>query len=174
MIEEATGELSEKIVDEPGSCEPELCKSIHKTLKKVREDTEALRFNTAISQMMIFVNDATQAERLPRETLLQFVQALAPYAAHLAEELWSRLGGEGLVALSTWPEHDEALCVEDTVTLVVQVNGKLRSRLEMPRGTSQADLEAAALADERIQNFLGGKEPRRVIVVPDRLVNIVI
>ncbi|MCB1033121.1 MAG: class I tRNA ligase family protein, partial [Acidobacteria bacterium] len=125
VVDPANGELSPRLTEAPGDSEPELFRSLHRTLKKVAEDTEALRFNTAISQMMIFVNDATAAASLPRETMKLFVQALSPYAAHLAEELWQLLGGEGLVCQTTWPEHDEALCAEDTITVVVQVNGKV-------------------------------------------------
>ncbi len=173
-IDERSSQLSARITDAPGSSEPELWKTLHKTIKKVREDTEGLRFNTAIAQMMIFVNEATASATLPREILERFLMTLAPYASHLAEELWERLGGQGLLAQASWPEHDEALCVEDFVTVVVQINGKLRDRLEIPRGTAKDELQRLALASEKTQKHLAGGSPKKVIVVPDRLVNIVV
>ncbi|MEE8526366.1 MAG: leucine--tRNA ligase, partial [Thermoanaerobaculia bacterium] len=174
MVDERTSELNPKIVDEPSGSEAALCRSLHKTVKKVYEDTEGLHFNTAIAQMMVFVNDATAAERLPRETLMTFLRILAPYAPHLTEELWERLGGDGVLATADWPGHDEALCIEDLVTVVVQVNGKLRDRLEVARGTAGDELERLALATEGARRFVEGKTPRKVIVVPDRLVNVVV
>ena len=170
-MDDRTGELSAKITDEPAGCVPALCKTLH---KKVRDDTEGLRFNTAIAQMMVFVNEATAAEVLPRDILRTFLQVLAPYAPHIAEEGWHRLGGEGLVVQEEWPDHDEALCAEDLVTVVVQVNGKLRDRLEVERGTAKDRLEELALGSEAAQRFIDGKTPRKVVVVPDRLVNVVV
>ena len=172
-IDEKTAELSEKVRDTPPESEPELWKMLHKTIKKVGEDTEGLRFNTAVSQMMVFVNTATAAATLPRPILLEFAKVLAPYAAHLAEEIWSILGGEGLVCKQYWPAYDEALCSEDMVTVVVQINGKLRDRLEVQKGTDSATLEKLALESEGAQRQLEGKPPRKVVVVQDRLVNIV-
>ena len=176
VIDEKTGELSTKLTDAPASSEPDLQKSLHKTIKKVFEDTEGLRFNTAISQMMVFVNDATQAETLPREILADFLRVLAPYAPHLAEEAWHLAFGDdaGLVVCEPWPSHDEALCLEDTVTVVVQVMGKVRDRLEVAADTSKDELERLALASENAQRFIEGKTPKKIIVVPGRLVNIVV
>ena len=177
VIDERTGELSTKLTDEPADSEPDLQKSLHKTIKKVFEDTEGLRFNTAISQMMVFVNDATQAETLPREILRDFLRVLSPYAPHLAEEAWHLLAGEedpGFVVLEPWPEHDEALCVEDMITVVVQVMGKVRDRLEVARDTPKDELERLALASENAQRFIEGKTPKKIIVVPGRLINIVV
>ncbi len=174
VVDADSGEPASKLSDAPGANQDSLWRSLHKTLKKVHDDTESLHFNTAISQMMIFVNDATAASILPRETAKLFVLALAPYAAHLAEELWQRLGGDGLVALAAWPKHDEALCVEDQVTIVLQVRGKVRSRIEVARGTPKDELEKLALADERVQKFIDGQTVRKVVVVPDRLVNVVV
>ena len=172
-IDERTAEISEKVQDSPPESEPELWKMLHKTIKKVGDDTEGLRFNTAVSQMMVFVNTATAAATLPRQILLTFAKVLAPYAAHLAEEIWSILGGEGLVCKQDWPAHDEALCSEDLVTVVVQVAGKLRDRLEVAKGTDAATLEKLALESEGAQRILQGATPRKVVVVQDRLVNIV-
>ncbi len=174
LVDPLSGELSPKLQDLPGASEPELWKVLHQTIKKVKEDTAELRFNTAIAQMMIFVNAATTSPTLPREILFTFLRVLAPYAPHLTEELWQRLGGTGLLAQASWPEHDEALCLEDLITVVVQVNGKVRDRLEVARGTGEAELRALGLASSKAQSFLSGQTPRRVIVVPDRLVNIVV
>ena len=177
VVDERTGELSDKLTHEPASSEPELRKSLHKTIKKVFEDTEGLRFNTAISQMMVFVNDATQAKTLPREIVQDFLRVLSPYAPHLAEEAWHLLAGEadpGLIVQEPWPAHDEALCVEDMITVVVQVMGKVRDRLEVPKDTPKEELERLALASENAQRFIEGKTPKKVIVVPGRLVNVVV
>jgi leucyl-tRNA synthetase len=173
VIDERTAEISEKVTDAAPSTEPELWKLLHKTVKKVGEDTEGLRFNTAISQMMVFVNGATAAATLPREILLSFARTLAPYAAHLAEELWSILGGKGLVCQQSFPDYDPALCVEDLITVVVQVNGKLRDRLDVAPGLPKEELERLALATPGVERALAGNAPRKVVVVPDRLVNIV-
>ncbi|MEM8933750.1 MAG: class I tRNA ligase family protein, partial [Acidobacteriota bacterium] len=176
VVHHETGELSEKLNDAPASSEPALEKVLHKTLKKVHDDTTGLRFNTAISQMMVFTNEATSAKTLPRSIVRPFLMALAPYAPHLAEELWDRLGwsGDGFVVQQPWPEHDEALCTEDTITVIVQVNGKLRDRIDVAKGTAKDELERLAFASEKAQRFIDGKTPRKVIVVPDRLVNIVV
>jgi cytochrome c2 len=156
------------------SSEPELERTLHKTIRKVEEDTLGLAMNTAISQMMVFVNEATQAATLPLETATTFVRVLAPYAPHLAEELWERLGQEGLVAHAAWPAWDPALTVDDTITIVVQVNGKKRDELVVAKDTDRATLERLALAAENAQRFLEGRTPRKVIVVPGRLVNLVV
>ncbi|HTL11872.1 MAG TPA: class I tRNA ligase family protein, partial [Bdellovibrionota bacterium] len=173
-VNEETGALSEKIQPVPGSSQPELWKQLHRTIKKVKEDTEGLRFNTAISQMMIFVNEATSAAVLPRETLNLFTRVLAPYAPHVAEEIWERLGEKGFVSHASWPAHDESLCVDNTVTVVVSVNGKKRAELQAARDADAKTLERDALALEAIQKYLEGKPPKRVIVVPGRMVNVVV
>jgi len=174
IVDEHNGELSGRLTDSPSASEAELEKVLHKTIRKVQEDTEALQMNTAISQMMIFVNEATQAATLPRETAIAFVRVLAPYAPHLAEELWNRLGQEGLVAHASWPVYDPALCIDDTISIVVQVNGKKRDELAVPKDADRETVEKLALASEKAQKFVEGKEPRKVIVVPGRLVNIVV
>jgi leucyl-tRNA synthetase len=149
-----------------------LLKALHQTIKKVGEDTDTLAFNTAISQMMIFVNEVTAQEKRPRKLLEPFVLLLAPYAPHLAEELWEKLGHKQSLAYAPWPKYDEALLKEDKVTVILQVNGKIRDRIEVPAQISVADLEKLALANERIQQHLTGKQVKKVIVVPGRLVNI--
>jgi leucyl-tRNA synthetase len=150
-----------------------LLKVLHQTIKKVGEDTETLAFNTAVSQMMIFVNEVTAQDKRPRMLLEPFALALAPYAPHLAEELWEKLGHKQTLAYEPWPAFDAALLKEDTVTVILQVNGKLRDRMDVPAQISREDLEKLALANERLREHLAGKQVRKVIVVPGKLVNIV-
>jgi leucyl-tRNA synthetase len=156
-----------------GSVDPKLLKSLHQTIKKVGEDTDTLAFNTAVSTMMEFVNAVTAQEKRPRNLLEPFVLILSPYAPHLAEELWERLGHKESLAYESWPKYDKALLVESTVTVVLQVNGKLRDRIEAPAKASQAELEKLALANPRVQEHLTGKQVKKVVVVPGKLVNIV-
>jgi leucyl-tRNA synthetase len=151
-----------------------LLKVLHHTIKKVGEDTEALAFNTAISQMMIFVNEVTAQEKRSRTLLEPFVLLLAPYAPHLAEELWERLGHKESLAYEPWPKYDETLLKEDKVTVILQINGKIRDRVEVPAQISSADLEKLALANAHIQQHLAGKQVKKVIVVPGKLVNIAV
>jgi leucyl-tRNA synthetase len=174
VVDEETGALAKKVTDAPSSSEPALEKLLHKTMKKVREDTEGLRFNTAISQMMTFVNEATSSATLPRDTLLRFARTLSPYASHLAEELWQRLGGQGLCCQQPWPAHDDKLCADDTVTLGVQVNGKRRDEIAVPADATDDAVQAIALASAAVQKFMEGKPAKKVIVVKGRLVNIVV
>ena len=174
VVDERSGGLAAKLTDAAAGSEPELERLLHKTIQKVTEDTAALRMNTAIAQMMIFVNQATASATLPRETTTAFLRLLAPYAPHICEELWQRLGESELIAHARWPIHDQALCVDDMVTIVVQVNGKKRDEMQAPRDADNATLERLALASERVAGTLGGRTPRRVIVVAGRLVNIVI
>jgi leucyl-tRNA synthetase len=124
--------------------------------------------------MMTFVNECTQAQALPKALLKTFTLALSPYAPHLAEELWQRLGGQGLACQQRWPAHDEKLCVDDTITLGVQVNGKRRDEIAVPTGADDETCKAAALASPTVQKFMEGKPAKKVIVVKGRLVNIVV
>ena len=172
-VDEQTGALAKKLVEAPGNSQPALWKSLHKTIKKVEEDTENLRFNTAISQMMIFVNEATGAE-LPRETLKLFLRVLSPYAPHLAEEVWEKLGEKAFLVQQPWPKFDPALCEENTVTIVVSVNGKKRDDLQAPKTATQAELEALARALPKVAALLATTPLKKVIVVPGKLVNFVI
>jgi leucyl-tRNA synthetase len=175
VVDENTGGLNAKLADVPGDRVPGLWKQLHKTIKEVVEDTSTIdKMNTAISHMMVFVNAATQAEMLPRETVTAFLRVLSPYAPHITEELWERLGESGLLAHATWPVHDEALCIDETNTIVVQVNGRVRASLEVPLDMAKDDLATMAVADERVQKHIDGKTVARVIVVPGRLVNVVV
>jgi leucyl-tRNA synthetase len=147
---------------------------LHQTIAKVTEDVEALKFNTAIAQMMVFVNETMKLGTRPRALLEPFVLLLSPFAPHLGEELWSRLGHPESLAHAQWPVHDPALLVEDTVTVPVQVNGKVRATLDFPRGADQATVQAAALADERVSRHVDPLKIKKVIHVKDKLLNIVV
>jgi leucyl-tRNA synthetase len=168
--------------DEEGRCtvsdtqpDAKLLRVLHQTIKKVTDDTESLNFNTAISQMMIFVNELTAQESRPRAVLEPFVLLLAPYAPHLAEELWSRIRGIGhsaSLAYEPWPAYDEAQLKQDTVTIVLQVNGKVRDKIEAPSDIAREELEKLALDNASVQQHTAGKQIKKVIVVPGKLVNI--
>ena len=174
-IDEDTGEPSSKLTDASADSDPELWKAINQAIKEVTEDTESIdKMNTAISHMMVFINAATQATAVPKETMKTFLQLLAPYAPHIAEEIWERFGETELIAHATWPTYDIEVLRREEVTIVVQVNGKLRSRIQLPVDSSNDDVEAAALADERVQKHIEGKTVRKVIVVPNRLANLVV
>jgi leucyl-tRNA synthetase len=147
---------------------------LHQTIAKVTEDVEALKFNTAIAQMMVFVNEMNRTSSRPRAIFEPFVLVLSPFAPHIAEELWAKLGHKDTLAYATWPAFDPALLVEDTVTMAVQVNGKLRATLDLPRGLEQADVQAAAFADERVARYVTGAVIKKVIHVKDKLFNVVV
>jgi leucyl-tRNA synthetase len=152
----------------------ELQRLLHRTIKKVSEDTRDLQFNTAIAQLMIFITELAKEEKLHLGLWKPFVLILAPYAPHLSEELWEKLGGKPSVSLQPYPPWDEALTREGTREIVFQINGKVRARLELAAGLSAAELEKQALAHPRIQELLAGKKPLKVIAVPDKLVNLVV
>lgn len=146
----------------------------HQTVKKVTEDFEHLRFNTAISQMMVFVNEAYKAKALPVDYVKGFVQLLAPVAPHLGEELWAMLtGSEAGISYVAWPTYDEAFLVQDEIEVVFQVNGKLKAKAQAAKEISKDELETLAMNNEKIKDAIAGKTIRKVIVVPGKLVNIV-
>jgi leucyl-tRNA synthetase len=147
---------------------------LHRTIQKVGEDTDGLRFNTAISAMMEFVNHVTKLEVRPRAVLDPFVLLLAPYAPHIAEELWAALGHTTTLAYEPWPKFDPALTKADEIEIPVQVNGKLKARLKVPAEVTDGELEAAAKADATVQAAIAGKSIKMVKVVPKKLVNIVV
>jgi leucyl-tRNA synthetase len=145
----------------------------HATIKKVTSDIQDLAFNTAISQMMVFTNEFVNASPRPLEALRILLPLLSPFAPHLAEELWSRLGFAGLASQQPWPLHDEAHLVENEIELVVQVNGKVRDRLLVPKDSSKEQIEKAAVENPKIAEAIAGLSIAKVIVVPGKLVNIV-
>ncbi|MDQ0046639.1 leucyl-tRNA synthetase [Paenibacillus polymyxa] len=165
------GSLNDKITNDGGS--DEFNRTWHKTLKKVTEDLDALRFNTAISQLMIFTNDAYKADLLPRKAMENFVQMLSPLAPHLAEELWQLLGHNDSITYAAWPAYDEAWTVDAEVEIVVQVNGKIVQRATIAKDLDAKAMEAFAVSLDNVQQALAGKTIRKVIAVPGKLVNIV-
>ena len=152
----------------------DLDKIYNETVKKVTEDYEAMHFNTAISQLMVFVNNAYKADSLPLEYVEGLVKLLSPVVPHITEELWSKLGHVGSIAYAKWPTYDESKLVEDVVEIVVQINGKVRQHLQVSKDASREELQALALNDERIKQELADKEVKKVIAVPGKLVSIVV
>jgi len=174
MEENQAGEwvVSTAVQDVPA--EKALAKVVHATIKKVSEDIEALAFNTAIAQMMVCCNALTAANPRPVSAVRALLSVLNPFAPHLSEELWERLGGEGLLAEVAWPSYDPALLVEEEVEMPVQVNGKLRDKIVVPKDAPAADIERAAQAAPNVLPHLEGKAVKKIVVVPGRLVNIVV
>lgn len=175
-------------VDDNGEIDPDLfsgeddaraIRSLHQTIKKITADIESLSFNTAISQMMIFINQAYQSRGENKgiggkKTLETFVQLLYPFAPHIAEELWEKLGNSDGLTWQSWPGYDEGLAKENEIEVVFQINGKVRSKAQASADIGEDELKALALADEVVVKQIAGKEIRKVIVVKNRLVNIVI
>jgi leucyl-tRNA synthetase len=153
---------------------PELIKILHQTIKKVSQDTSNLEFNTAIAQMMIFINEIFKSPVLYKEIWEPFVLLLSPYAPHLGEELWQKLGHKDTLAYAQWPVWDNELVKESVLEIVMQVNGKVRAKLELPAGTSKDETEKAAFENEKIKAYITGKTIVKIVVVPDKLVNIVV
>lgn len=164
------GTLTDKVVDDN---DESLDKSYHQTVKKVTEDFDTLSFNTAISQLMVFINDCYKADQLYRPYMEGFVKMLAPIAPHIGEELWSRLGHTETITYEPWPSYDESLLVYDEIEIVVQVNGKVRAKAKVPKDISKEDMQEIALANDHVKASLEGKDVKKVIAVPQKLVNIV-
>ncbi|MGA1529324.1 MAG: leucine--tRNA ligase [Kiritimatiellia bacterium] len=172
VIDEETDLLDGRVADvEPDAAQ---LKALHATIKKVGEDIEGMRYNTAIAAMMEFLNEAYKWEARPRAVIEPLVLVLSPFAPHLAEELWSRLGHANTLAYEPWPAYDEAFLVEDQIEVAVQVNGKIRGRIVIPRSADQAAVLEIARADEAVKSHLDGKAIRKEVYVPGRLVNFVV
>ncbi|MBU0279251.1 leucine--tRNA ligase [Gemella sp. zg-1178] len=171
LVNEETNQVSEKIVDKDNT---DLEISYNFTVKKVGEDIENLQFNTAISQLMVFVNDCNKAEFIPKKYALGFIQLLAPFAPHLAEEMWAIYGNAETLAYASWPTYDESKLVSNTVEIVVQVLGKVRTKLELAKDLSKEELEKQVLDNKEVQTLIEGKNLVKVISVPNRLVNLVV
>ncbi|GAA5510479.1 leucine--tRNA ligase [Novipirellula caenicola] len=164
--------LCDAITDD--ACDEDQLRTLHQTIRKVTEDTEAMSFNTAIARMMEFTNFFTRCEKRPREAMKTFLILLSPYAPHLAEELWMLLGGEGCVAKAAWPEWDEAALVESSIEIPVQINGKIKAKINVAPDAGKDQLIEIALADAKVSEQLAGKTIVKQIVVPGRLVNLVV
>jgi leucyl-tRNA synthetase len=171
FVKEDSG-LNPAIVDKPAT--PAFERLFHQTVKKIGEDIEGLRFNTAISQLMIFINEAMKLEELPRKELEQFLLLLSPFAPHVAEELWEVTGHNRSLAYEAWPTYDIAKTIEEKIEVVLQVNGKVRGKLDVPQGTNEQEIERLARLDTNIQRHVEGKKVIRVIVVKNKLVNVVV
>ena len=171
IVNEAGGPSLAGIEAEPSLEQRRL---LHQTIKKVTDDLEALRFNTAIAQMMVFTNEVTKLKTRPRALLEPFVLLLSPFAPHIAEELWERLGKAPSVATQPWPEYDPVLVAHDRLTIPIQVNGKLRSKIEVPADSSEEQVVRLARQDAKLSEWLQGKTPRKVIYVEKKLVNFVV
>ena len=169
-----TDTLGDKVAADAPADNKELERTLHAAIKKVTQAVADLRFNTAIAEMMVFVNEATKATAIPRPWFESFVKILAPFAPHVAEELWQRLGHTASIAYEPWPAYDEAKLARDVMTIAVQVMGKLRGQIEVPLDASEATILAAAKADDKVQQFLEGKPIKREIYVKGRLVNLVV
>jgi leucyl-tRNA synthetase len=169
VVDEETG--ATRVVDDPA--DEETRRLLHKVIDGVRADMEAIRLNTAIAKLIELTNRATAVSSagVSREVVEPLVLMVAPFAPHLAEELWRRLGHDETVTYAPFPQADPALLVTETVTYPVQVNGKVRGRIEVPADAPQDAVRAAALAE--VADHLAGKEPRKVIVVPGRMVSVV-
>ena len=170
FVDEETRKVNDKVQDKDNA---ELEVSYNYTIKKVSEDIEILGFNTAISQLMVFVNDCYKAEYIPRKYALGFIQLLAPFAPHLAEEMWEIYGNTESISYEPWPTFDESKLVSDTVEIVVQLMGKVKTKLDVKKDLTPAELEQIVLANEEVKELIEGKQVMKVIVVPGRLVNIV-
>jgi leucyl-tRNA synthetase len=171
VVNEETGGLSGAIRD--AAADDETLRLLHQTIRKVGGDIETFGFNTAISAMMILVNHLARLEVRPRCVIEPFVLILSPFAPHIAEELWQRLGHAQSLAYEPWPQYDEELAREKQIELAVQVNGKLKDRIVVPAESDEAEIRQKALANEKVVAALAGKAPKKVIVIKSRLVNIV-
>jgi leucyl-tRNA synthetase len=172
IVDENTGELVEAVKD--ADADEATLRLLHQTIKKVGDDIETFGFNTAISQMMIFVNHLSKQEIRPKAVVEKFILVLAPFAPHITEELWERLGHTNTLAYEPWPEYDRQLIKEKEVELVVQVNGKIKDRIVVSADADEEQIKQKALACAKVQKALGGKQPKTIIVIKSRLVNIVI
>ncbi|MED1725972.1 leucine--tRNA ligase [Brevibacillus parabrevis] len=166
------GQLNEKIVDTKKATSME--RVYHQTVKKVTEDYEGLRFNTAISQLMVFVNEAYKADVLPKSYMEDFVKMLSPIAPHLGEELWEKLGHKETISYEAWPTYDESKLVEDEVEIVIQINGKNKEKLLIASDSTKEQMEELALNNDMIKELIDGKTIVKIIAVPGKLVNIVV
>ncbi|MHC4572393.1 MAG: class I tRNA ligase family protein, partial [Planctomycetota bacterium] len=147
---------------------------LHQTIKKVGDDIESFGFNTAISAMMIFVNHMSKQSVRPKSVIEKFLLILAPFAPHIAEELWAKLGHTDTLAFEPWSEYDKEIIKEREIELAVQVNGKIKDRIIVAADTDEEQIKQKALASEKVKKALDGKKPRKIIVIKSRLVNIVI
>ena len=170
FLERVAG-LTDIMTDEPASKDMEV--KIHKAIKKVSSDIEAMKFNTAIACLMTLINEIYAVGKISKDDLVIFIKLLCPFAPHLCEEIWETIGGEGLLSLSQWPEYEESKTVEDSIEIGVQVNGKVRGTIVIPNGCAKEEALELAKKDERVASFLEGKTLVKEIYVPNKIVNFV-
>ena len=170
FLERVAG-LTDIMTEEPAAKDMEV--KIHKAIKKVSSDIEAMKFNTAIACLMTLINEIYAVGKISKNDLVIFIKLLCPFAPHLCEEIWETIGGEGLLSLSKWPEYEESKTVEDSIEIGVQVNGKVRGTIVIPNGCAKEEALELAKKDERVASFLEGKTLVKEIYVPGRIVNIV-
>ena len=149
-------------------------RTLHKTIKKVGKDIDEFKFNTAISALMILVNEIERNWKLEIGNWKLFLKLLAPFAPHLTEEIWEKLGNKNSIHLEAWPKYDQKLIEETTFELIIQINGKMRDKFEVPAGISEAEATGLTLSREKVKSILGNKKPSKIIFVPKRLINFVI
>jgi len=163
--------LTEKVG--ASGCDEALMRRVHRTIHEVSERIETMKFNTAIASLMALSNDFGELKEIPKDAWEIFLRLLSPFAPHIAEEMAQKLGNKEILAKAPSPKVDPAMLVEDTVTIAVQVNGKLRATIVVARDLASKEVEALALAEEGVKRILDGKAPKKVIVVPNRIVNVV-
>jgi leucyl-tRNA synthetase len=174
LVDPETDALHRKVSEDADRSNKDLERALHAAIKKVTSAITDLRFNTAIAEMMVFVNEATKATAVPRDWFEAFVKILSPFAPHLAEEMWQRLGHRSTIAFAPWPTHDEAKLARDVLVLAVQVNGKVRSQIEVPADAAEDVIISAAKADEKVVPFIAGKPLKLAKYVKGRLVTLVV
>ena len=171
-VDKETGELAEAVKET--EADEATLRLLNQTIKKVGDDIESFGFNTAISAMMIFVNHLTKLKVVPKAAVEKLVLILAPFAPHVAEELWEKLGHAESLAYESWPEYDENLIEEKEIELAVQVNGKIKDKIVVAADADEEQIKQQALSSEKVIAAIGDKEPRKIIVIKSRLVNIVV
>ena len=172
MLTDENGNLSKKISDI--ETDNDLTRLIHQSIKKVTDDIEALRFNTAISQLMILVNEMKERDKYPKTAVEFLVLLMSPFTPHMCEELWEKLGYDDTLTYSNWPEYSEKLAKEELITIAVQINGKRRAEIEVAPGIDEESALALALEHENVKKYVDGYEIMKTVLVKDRLLSIVV
>ena len=157
-----------------GGSDLEVQKTLNKTIKKINEDIEAFKFNTGVSAFMILANAMESAQVVAKDDFKKFLQILAPFAPHITEELWMELGGEGSIHTSSWPNVDAQLITEDTVTIGVQVNGKVRAEIELAHDATEASVKELVMGLPEVVKWIDGKEVKKFIFIPKKIISIVV
>jgi leucyl-tRNA synthetase len=175
IVEETSWKKTDTLEEETITSKDYLVKVLHRTIKKVSEDIDSLKFNTAISSMMIFVNEMGEYDMfLSKDIYESFLKILSPFAPHLAEELWSSLGYKKSIFKDKWPDYDKKLIIDEEVTIAIQINGKLRGTIKVERGISEEDLKSKIIKLPKINGYINSQRIKKFIYIKDKLVNIVL